>query len=75
MNQSFTDYLKNEFINGSMVKKDNFEELWEVWREELDDDELNKFANEWKKQELINVFEAVKKVEISAGIKELNKIN
>ena len=48
MNQSFTDYLKNEFINGSMVKKDNFEELWEVWREELDDDELNKFANEWK---------------------------
>ncbi len=31
-----------------MVKKDNFEELWEVWREELDDDELNEFANEWK---------------------------
>ena len=48
MNQSFTDYLKNEFINGSMVKKDNFEELWEVWKEELDDDELNKFANAWK---------------------------
>jgi hypothetical protein len=52
MNQSFTDYLKNEFINGSMVKKDNFEELWEVWKEELDDDELNKLANEWKAEEV-----------------------
>ena len=71
----FTNYLEQEFIKTGECIKDNFEDKYPTWKEELDDDELNKFANEWKKQELINVFEAVKKVEISAGIKELNKIN
>ena len=71
----FTEYLEQEFIKTGECIKDNFEDKYPTWREELDDDELNKFANEWKKQELINVFEAIKKVEISAGIKELNKIN
>ena len=70
----FTNYLEQEFIKTGECIKDNFEELYPTWKEELDDDELNKFANEWKKQELINVFEAIKKVEISAGIKELNKL-
>ena len=71
----FTEYLEQEFIKTGECIKDNFEDKYPTWKEELDDDELNKFANEWKKQELINVFEAIKKVEISAGIKELNKIN
>ena len=70
----FTNYLEQEFIKTGECIKDNFEEKYPTWKEELDDDELNKFANEWKKQELINVFEAIKKVEISAGIKELNKL-
>ena len=70
----FTNYLEQEFIKTGECIKDNFEEKYPTWREELDDDELNKFANEWKKQELINVFEAIKKVEISAGIKELNNL-
>ena len=70
----FTNYLEQEFIKTGECIKDNFEDKYPTWREELDDDELNKFANEWKKQELINVFEAIKKVEISAGIKELNKL-
>ena len=52
MNQSFTDYLKNEFINGSMVKKDNFEELWEVWKEELEDDEIDKHAIDWANERI-----------------------
>ena len=70
----FTEYLEQEFIKTGECIKDNFEDKYPTWKEELDDDELNKFANEWKKQELINVFEAIKKVEISAGIKELNKL-
>ena len=70
----FTNYLEQEFIKTGECIKDNFEDKYPTWKEELDDDELNKFANEWKKQELINVFEAIKKVEISAGIKELNKL-
>ena len=70
----FTNYLEQEFIKTGECIKDNFEDKYPPWKEELDDDELNKFANEWKKQELINVFEAIKKVEISAGIKELNKL-
>ena len=70
----FTNYLEQEFIKTGECIKDNFEEKYPTWKEELDDDELNKFANEWKKQELINVFEAIKKVEISAGIKKLNKL-
>ena len=70
----FTNYLEQEFIKTGECIKDNFEDKYPTWKEELDDDELNKFANEWKKQELINVFEAIKKVEISAGIKELNNL-
>jgi len=45
---NFTEYLKQEFINGSVVKKDNFEELWETWMEELSDEQLDILAEEWK---------------------------
>ena len=44
----FTEYLEQEFIKTGECIKDNFEELYPTWKEELDDDELNKFANEWK---------------------------
>ncbi len=35
-----------------MVKKDNFEELWEVWKEELEDDEIDKHAIDWANERI-----------------------
>jgi len=71
----FIEFLKNKCIEETHCIKDNFEENWEYFINLEEEERLSDYAEEWKKQELINVFEAIKKVEISAGIKELNKIN
>ena len=54
MNQTFTDYLKEQFIKTGECIKDNFEDLYPIWREELDDEQLDEFANEWSKQRFMN---------------------
>ena len=49
---TYTDYLKQKFIKTGECIKDNFEEKYPTWREELDDSELDEFANEWRNKEL-----------------------
>ena len=44
---TFTDYLKDQFIKTGECIKDNFEELYPTWREQLEDEDLNKFAIDW----------------------------
>ena len=49
---TYTDYLKDQFIKTGECIKDNFEDLYPAWKEELDDSELDEFANEWRNKEL-----------------------
>ena len=74
---TFTDYLKDQFIKTGECIKDNFEDLYPAWKNELDDDELNKFANEWtnkQSEKLIEVAgEAIKELQIIKGLAELSK--
>ena len=52
---TYTDFLKSKFIETGEVMKDNFEDLWPTWRDELEDEEMDKFAEEWKKEEFMKV--------------------
>ena len=49
---TYTDYIKEQFIKTGECIKDNFEEKYPTWREELDDSKLDEFANEWRNKEL-----------------------
>jgi len=44
---TFTDYLKEQFIKTGECIKDNFEEKYPTWRNELEDEELDKYAINW----------------------------
>ena len=48
--QTFTDFLKEQFIGEGRVTKENFQELYYEWYSELEDKELDKFANQWKRE-------------------------
>ena len=50
--QTFTDYLEDQFIKTGECIKDNFEDLYPAWKEELDDEELDKFAIEWANERI-----------------------
>ena len=45
--QTYTDFLKEQFIKTGECIKDNFEELYPQWRNELEDSELDEFAYQW----------------------------
>ena len=49
--QLFSEYLKEQFIKEGEVIKDNFQELWEDWRGQLDDEDLDKYAEDWRMQD------------------------
>ena len=55
MNQTYTDYLKEIFVQEGEVHKDNFEDLFPEWRYQLEDEEMDKYAEEWKKEEFMKV--------------------
>ncbi len=55
MNQTYTDYLKEKFVQEGEVHKDNFEDLFPEWRYQLEDEEMDKYAEEWKKEEFMKV--------------------
>ena len=47
METSYTDYLKQKFIETGEVNKENFEDLFPEWRYQLEDEEMDKFAIDW----------------------------
>jgi len=50
--QTYTDFLKEQFIKTGECIKDNFEEKYPEWRNELEDSELDEFAYQWFKMRL-----------------------
>ena len=46
---SYTDYLKEQFVKTGEVNKDNWEDLYPEWLCQLEDEELDTYADEWKK--------------------------
>ena len=66
---TFTDYLKAQFVETGEVNKEDWEDLYPEWLNQLEDEQLDVFAEEWKMQEL------KKWVELAdTAIKELQKI-
>ena len=69
MDQTFTDYLKEQFIETGEVNKENFEDLFPEWRYQLEDEEMDKYAEEWKAEEVKTWVELA-----DTAISELQKI-
>ena len=45
---TFTDYLKEQFVQTGEVHKDNWEDLYPEWLNQLEDEDLDKMAEEWE---------------------------
>ena len=67
--ETFKEFLEKKCIEETHCIKDNFQEHWEEWEPLEDLDEVSKYAEEWKRQEL------KKWVELAdTAIEELQKI-
>lgn len=48
---TFSNYLKEQFIKEGEVKKENFQEEYNIWYMELEDKSLDNLAESWRIQE------------------------
>ena len=46
--KTLSDYLKGQFVKTGEVNKEDWEDLYPEWLNQLEDEQLDVFAEEWK---------------------------